>query len=194
MPNRDGQAEHMLRTPMRCVAVFHCLERPGATDRNLHFKYFQTFFQRAKVAVSHCDPGCKIRRNRIYFAFGSTALTAAWQDDERLSTFFERHSKAGMPPGLTPLQWAIKSLQQSDFSAAFCSSVAADTDATPATHVPDISKITDSNRRIFRRSSAIDPHGGFQHNPNSTGMEMSMGGNEVSHRMPARPAGQDACT
>lgn len=64
-------------------------------------------------------------------AAGITALTALWQADDSLATFFSRHCSAAEPPGDTPAQWLWKSLGQAERIACCCAAVGV-AEAVPA--------------------------------------------------------------
>jgi len=56
-------------------------------------------------------------------AAGEMALTAAWQPPESLAKLRFRHSKASLPPGCTPEQFAMKSERQFARMALACADV-----------------------------------------------------------------------
>lgn len=51
---------------------------------------------------------------------GEIALTAAWQPPESFARLRLRHSKASLPPGCTPEQFAMKSERQEERMASRC--------------------------------------------------------------------------
>lgn len=54
---------------------------------------------------------------------GEIALTAAWQPPESLPRLRLRHSRASLPPGVTPEQFAMKSERQFARMALVCAGV-----------------------------------------------------------------------
>ena len=85
-----------------------------------------------------------------------SAPIAFWQAGERLSLCFWRHCRAGIPPGVTPEQFAMKSPRHADLMALRWAVVGCWAKAAPAPTVTAQSTDTIAkNARRARRGAAF---------------------------------------